>query len=405
MTFETINQEAELLALAGWAKNISRSALQEMLTEASRPGIISFALGLPAPEFFPRAAFAGMAEEILSTEAGALQYSPHLESLRRRVRDLMKQRGVDCLEERIFLTAGAQQGMSLLARLLLDTGSKVITEKFIYSGFQQVLEPFRPEILTVETDPETGMDVDGVEKLLRLSPPPAFIYSITDGHNPLSVNLHRDKRARLVALAEQYHVPVIEDDAYGFLNYGESALPPLRSLSERWVFYVGSFSKILAPALRVGWLVVPEELIVPLSIVKEAADIDTATFTQRLVNAYLESGQLPAHIATLRDEYKRRRDAMARALEEYFPDEARWSVPQSGFFFWVELPASVELDRLFKIAIEKERVAFIPGQAFSVKGASHRTQSMRLNFSNSNPQQIEDGIARLAKVLKESGML
>jgi 2-aminoadipate transaminase len=405
MIFETINQEAELLALAGWAKNISRSALQEMLTEASRPGIISFALGLPAPEFFPREAFASMAGQILSTDAGALQYSPHLKSLRRQVRELMKQRGVNCLEEQIFLTAGAQQGMSLLARLLLDNGSKVITEKFIYLGFQQVLEPFRPEILTVETDPETGMDVDAVEKLLRANTRPAFIYSITDGHNPLSVNLHRDKRARLVALAEQYHVPIIEDDAYGFLSYGESALPPLRALSERWVFYVGSFSKILAPALRVGWLVVPAELIEPLSIVKEAADIDTATFTQRLVNAYLESDQLPAHIATLRDEYKRRRDAMASALEEHFPDEAKWNMPQSGFFFWVELPTSVDLDRLFKIAIDKERVAFIPGRAFSVAGASHQTQSMRLNFSNSSPQQIEDGIARLARVLKESEML
>ena len=400
MAFESV-KEKELPALAGWTKNISRSALQEMLTESSRPGLISFALGLPAPEFFPRAAFAEMAGQLLLTDAKALQYSPHLEPLRRQVQVVMKQRGVNCREEQIFLTAGAQQGMSLLARLLLDNGSKVIAEKFIYLGFQQVLQPFRPEILTVETNLETGMDVDAVEKLLRTNPRPAFIYSITYGHNPLSVNLHRDKRARLVALAERYHVPIIEDDAYGFLSYSENALPPLRALSERWVFYVGSFSKILAPALRVGWVVVPAELIEPLSIVKESADIDTATFTQRLVNVYLESGQLPAHIAMLRDEYRRRRDIMARALEEYFPDEARWIVPQSGFFFWVELPSTVDLDRLFKLAIDKERVAFIPGRAFSVGGAGRQTRSLRLNFSNSNPQQIEDGISRLARVLKE----
>jgi 2-aminoadipate transaminase len=405
VTFETINQETEL-ALAGWAKNLTRSALQEMLTEASRPGVISFALGLPAPEFFPAAAFAQLSAQVLACDERALQYSPHLQTLRRQVRELMKRRGVSCREEQIFLTAGAQQGMSLLARLLLDNGSKVITEKFIYLGFQQLLEPFRPEVLTVETDMETGMDVDGVERLLRANHRPAFIYSITDGHNPLSVNLHRDKRARLVELAERYHVPIVEDDAYGFLNYDQSATPPLRALSERWVFYVGSFSKILAPALRVGWVVVPSGLIEPLSIVKESADIDTATFTQRLVNAYLESGQLPAHLSQLREQYNLRREMMARALEAHFPAEARWSVPASGFFFWVELPATVDLDSLFKIAIEREQVAFIPGRAFSVhEDAGEPTQSMRLNFSNSTPQRIEEGIARLAQVLKESRML
>lgn|GEM_PF-31305 len=404
LSCEITNQEAGP-ALAAWAKNISRSALQEMLSALARPGIISFALGLPAPELFPTAAFAQLAERVLATEARALQYSPHLQPLRRCVVELMKQRGVSCREEQVFLTAGAQQGMSLLARLLLDNGGRVITENFIYLGFQQVLEPFRPEILTVETSPETGMDVDAVERLLRLPHRPAFIYAITDGHNPVSVNLHRDKRERLVELAERYHVPIIEDDAYGFLNYGESASPPLRALSEQWVFYVGSFSKILAPALRAGWVVVPAELIEPLSIVKESADIDTATFTQRLVNAYLEDGQLPAHLADLRAEYKLRRDTMARALAEHFPAEARWRLPQSGFFFWVELPAAVDLDRLLRFAIEQEQVAFIPGRAFSVAGAGGQTQAMRLNFSNSPPERIEEGVARLARVLKEGRML
>lgn len=401
VTSKTIEQEASL-RLAEWARNISPSALQEMLTEASRPGIISFALGLPAPEFFPAAAFAQIAGQVLATDARTLQYSPHLQPLRRQVCELMKQRGVECFEEQVFLTAGAQQGMSLLARLLLEDGGKVITEKFIYLGFQQVLEPFRPEILTVETDPETGMDVEAVESLLRSGHRPAFIYSITDGHNPLSVNLHPAKRERLVELAKAYHVPIIEDDAYGFLNYSEAMSPPLRALNDRWVFYVGSFSKILAPALRAGWMIVPPELIEPLSIVKESADIDTATFTQRLINAYLESGQFPAHLANLCAHYNSRREMMAHALEACFPNEARWNVPESGFFFWVELPATINLDRLFKVAIEREQVAFIPGNAFSVPGAGRQTQSIRLNFSNSTPERIEEGIARLAKVLKES---
>ena len=175
--------------LAGWAQGLEQSALQKMLVATSGPGIISFALGMPAVELFPTEAIAEAAERVLSANAGALQYSPPLPSLKQHVRELMKQRGVDCREEQIFLTAGAQQGMSLLSRLLLEPCRSVITEELIYTGFQQVLEPFQPHVLTVSTDPETGMDVDAVEQHLRGGARPSFIYSITDGHNPLSVRL------------------------------------------------------------------------------------------------------------------------------------------------------------------------------------------------------------------------
>jgi 2-aminoadipate transaminase len=311
----------------------------------------------------------------------------------------MRRRGVDCREEQIFLTAGAQQGMSLLSRLLLEPGGSVITEELIYTGFQQVLDPFQPRVLTVSTDAETGMDVDAVEQHLRGGARPSFIYAITDGHNPLSVRLHPSKRARLVELAEQYGVPIIEDDAYGFLCY-ENLLPPLRALSKRWVFYVGSFSKILAPALRAGWLVVPEELILPLSVIKEATDIDAAPFSQRIVNAYLDTGQLPGQIDILRTQYGLRRDVMMRALAENFPDAARWTKPDCGFFAWVELPPVVDVDELFRRAIEDEHVAFIPGHAFSVNKKRWGTSSIRLNFSHPTTAQIEEGVPRLARVLK-----
>jgi 2-aminoadipate transaminase len=330
----------------------------------------------------------------------ALQYSPPLQSLKQHVRELMKQRGVNCREEQIFLTAGAQQGMSLLSRLLLEPGDSVITEELIYTGFQQVLEPFQPRVLTVSTDAETGMDVDAVEQCLSGSVRrPSFIYAITDGHNPLSVRLHPSKRARLVELAEQYHVPIIEDDAYGFLCY-ENPLPPLRALSKHWVFYVGSFSKILAPALRAGWLVVPEELILPLSVIKESSDIDAAPLSQHIVNTYLDTGQLPARIDMLRTQYGLRRDVMMRALAENFPDAARWTKPDCGFFVWVELPPAVDVDEVFRRAIEDENVAFIPGHAFSVNNKRSVTPSIRLNFSHPTTARIEEGIPRLARVLK-----
>ena len=389
-------QRAEL---ASWARGLEQSALQQMLVATSRPGIISFALGMPAVEFFPAEALAEATACVLSVNAGVLQYSPPLQSLKQHVRELMKRRGVNCREEQIFLTAGAQQGMSLLSRLLLEPCRSVITEELIYTGFQQVLEPFQPHVLTVSTDAETGMDVDAVERHLRGGARPGFIYSITDGHNPLSVRLHPSKRARLVELAEQYRVPIIEDDAYGFLCY-ENPLPPLRALSERWVFYVGSFSKILAPALRAGWLVVPEELILPLSVIKEATDIDAAPFSQRIVNAYLDTGQLPGQIDMLRTQYGLRRDVMMRALAENFPDAARWTKPDCGFFVWVELPSTVDVDELFRRAIEDEHVAFIPGHAFSVNKRQGGMSSIRLNFSHPTTTQIEEGIPRLARVLK-----
>jgi 2-aminoadipate transaminase len=243
------------------------------------------------------------------------------------------------------------------------------------------------------------MDVDAVEQHLRGGARPTFIYAITDGHNPLSVRLPPSKRARLVELAEQYGVPIIEDDAYGFLCY-ENLLPPLRALSERWVFYVGSFSKILAPALRVGWLVVPEELILPLSVIKESTDIDAAPFSQHIVNAYLDTGQLPARIDTLREQYGLRRDVMLRALAENFPDEARWTKPDCGFFIWVELPPTVDVDELFRKAIEDEHVAFVPGYAFSVNNKQPPSRGIRLNFSHPTADRIEEGIPRLARVLK-----
>lgn len=373
--------------------------MQKMLVATARPGIISFALGMPAVELFPTAALASATERVLSVNAGALQYSPPLQSLKQHVRELMKRRGVNCHEEQIFLTAGAQQGMSLLSRLLLEPGGSVITEELIYSGFQQVLEPFQPQVLTVSTDAETGMDVDAVEQYLRGGARPSFIYAITDGHNPLSVRLHSSKRTRLVELAEQYRVPIIEDDAYGFLCY-ENPLPPLRALSERWVFYVGSFSKILAPALRVGWLIVPEELILPLSIIKESTDIDAAPLSQRIVNAYLDTGQLPAQIDMLRTQYRLRRGTMLRALAENFPDAARWTKPGCGFFVWVELPPAVDVDELFRRALEDENVAFIPGHAFSVNNKRSSTPSIRLNFSHPTTTRIDEGIPRLARVLK-----
>ena len=385
---------------AEWARGIKRSALQEMLSIGSGPDILSLALGLPAPELFPTGALLDATSRVLSTDRNSLQYSPPSRSLKLRIVELMAMRGVECSESQVFLTCGAQQGMNLLTRLLLDPHGQLVTEEMSYPGFLQVVEPYQPEILTVPTDIRTGMDTGFLEDILESGARPAFIYSVTDGHNPLGVSLSPEKRRRLVDIARYYNVPIIEDDAYGFLQYDHALHPPLRSLDDEMVYYVGSFSKILAPSFRVGWIVAPEPMVSRLSIVKEAGDIDTSTFAQRVVLAFLETGELPDHLELLRREYGSRRDAMIAALEKYFPEDTRWSSPNSGVFVWVELGVSLDMPALLRAAVEVEKVAFIPGHAFfSGKGCFERP-CMRLNYSNRGIDAIEEGVKRLGRAIE-----
>ncbi|MEW6736745.1 MAG: PLP-dependent aminotransferase family protein, partial [Acidobacteriota bacterium] len=399
MSGQSIHLSEEIF-LAKWARKPQRSALQEMLSIASCPGIISFALGLPAPEFFPTNMLAALSEQVLKKNPAALQYSPALQTLKKQIVELMALRGVRCHEQQIFLTAGAQQGVNLLTHLLLDQNGLIIMEEKTYTGAQQVFALFQPKILAVPTDQETGIDVAAIEDILSSGIRPAFIYTIPSGHNPLSVTMSWEKRIRLAELAHQYQVPVIEDDPYGFIYYNENPTPPLRSIEDKWVFYVGSFSKILGPTFRVGWIVINESLLQHLSIVKEATDIDTVTLTQRIISAYLETGNLNQHLIALRAEYRKRRDAMLTALQNHFPLGARWTIPESGFFVWVELPEPLDMIGLLKTAVEKEGVAFIPGQAFSVLNRDRNESCLRLNFSYSSVENIEIGIARLARLLK-----
>lgn len=398
----TIAPPPEEIILSSWAKNVERSALQEMMPLTTQPDIISFALGLPAAELFPRDDYADAVARVLAADDRALQYGPPCQPLKKHVQELMRKRGVTCRMSQIFLTTGAQQGLSLLARVLLNPGGQVLFEEMSYPGFQQVILPFKPQILTVPTDLDTGMDVNAVSSLLESGARPAFIYTVTDGHNPLGVGMSVSKRRRLVELARHYQVPIIEDDAYGLIYYGEEPVAPMRAWDERWVCYVGSFSKMLAPALRVGWLVVPEELMLSLSVVKESSDINTATLDQRAIAAYLDSGHHDKHLRRVRREYRTRRDAMLDALDRHLPKGALWKTPSSGFFVWVELPENVNASKLLKLAVVDEKVAFIPGNAFGVNGSVLGSNCIRLNFSHHGIDLIEEGVARLGRAVKKS---
>ncbi|WPB72819.1 PLP-dependent aminotransferase family protein [Archangium violaceum] len=384
------------LPMASWLRQIARTPQQDSFELLSRPGMLSLALGLPAAELFPGEALARAAGSLSSV--AALQYRAPEESLKPHVIELMSARGVRCSASQIFFTVGAQQGMSLLLRLLLDPGQEVMAEEISYTGFAGALAPHDCKLLTVPTNVATGIDVDAVEARLRNGARPRVLYVMADGHNPLGVSLPLEKRRRLAALAREFGFYILEDDAYGQLCFGAGS-PAIRSFEERWVLYIGSFSKILAPSLRLGWVVVPEELAAELANVKEGSDLDVASFSQHVASAALGTGFLGKHVAALKEEYRQRRDAMERALAEHFPSGASWSHPEGGFFTWVELPRHLNATQLLRRAADEQRVAFMPGGAFSLRpGAGDNC--MRLCFSYCAPAVIEDGVARLGKLLR-----
>ena len=288
--------------------------------------------------------------------------------------------------------------LATVSRLLVEPGRPVVTEWAVYDGIQMAARQSHAEILTVASDPVQGIDVDELAALLARGARPAFVYVIPSGHNPLGASLSLEARQRLAELARRHQVPLVEDDVYGFLYYAGEAAPPLRALEEEWVFYLGSFSKILAPSLRAGWIVVPERLIARLSPLKHAIDLDTPSFSHRMIAAYLQAGHLPAHLATLRAEYRRRRDAMLAALRTHFPPEARWSSPESGMFVWVELPPELDAAELLRVAVETEQVAFSPGATFS-RGDPRGRRGLRLTFTNHPPEQLEEAVRRIGRVI------
>lgn len=391
-------ESREQVRLARGALAMGSSGLREVMELASRPGVLSFAVGLPATELLPREALAESASRVLLTEPAALQYALPLRRLQEEIVEIMSWRGVRCRPEQVFLTSGAQQAMDLLIHLLLDPGGQVALEDTTYDGIRIAVGRFEPQILAVPSKGATGIDVDAFAALLAGGARPAFLYLMPESHNPLGVSLSLEARRRLAELARRYRVPLLEDDTYGLLGDGP-ALPALRAHDEDWIFYIGSFAKILAPALRVGWTVVPEPLIPRLSMLKHASDVDTASVAHRTVEDFLAAGRLPAHLEVLRREYRRRRETMIASLAAEMPPGIRWNRPSGGLYVWVELPRSLDATALLRIAVETEQVAFAPGEAFAATAASDIRHCLRLSFGNCPPERIEDGIRRLGRVI------
>ena len=384
---------------AGAARSgLTRSRLRELALLASQPGILSLAGGLPASELVPRNAYAAALRDVLAGDDDALQYGRPYEPLRERIVELMRERGIDCAAQQVLVTSGAQQALSLVAQLLMVPGGEVLMEEHVYTGLRQAVLPYRPAILTVRTDLETGMDVDGAWAALAGGARPAFVYAIADTHNPCGVRLGHEQRARLVALARRFGVPIVEDDSYGLLHYDRDPLPALRALDPEWVIHVGTFSKIIAPALRLGWLVLPPRLAPAAGILKEAADLECSALTQRAAARLLRQG-FPSHLERIRTGYRGRRDAMLAALRDHFPESVRWTRPPGGFFVWVELPRRLDGDRVCEEALAEAHVAVVPGSAFAAT-APAPANHLRLSFASCTPDAIRTAVERLGRLLE-----
>jgi 2-aminoadipate transaminase len=330
----------------------------------------------------------------------ALQYgsSEGRPGLRSVVVELMAEIGVRVRAEDIVITSGAQQALDLLAKVFLDPKDTVICEGPTYLGALQAFSAYQPNVVCVPMDAE-GMRTDLLaDTLERLGPRGAkFIYTIPNFQNPAGVTLSPARRRELVELARAYDVPVIEDDPYGRLRFEGGHCLPLRALDDE-VIYVGTFSKIFAPGLRLGWVIAPHPILAKFLLAKQAADLCGSAYAQITAERYFADTRWRRVLQDLTRTYAQRRDAMLEALAEHFPPEARWTAPEGGFFVWVEMPSFLDLKSILAEAVERG-VTYVPGDAFYPDGRGRNC--MRLGFCYATPEAIREGIARLAEVLED----
>jgi DNA-binding transcriptional MocR family regulator len=375
------------------------SDIREILKVTALPEVISLAGGLPAPELFPIDEYRRAFEWVLESDGAlALQYGPS--EGYRPLRDFLAERlsrvGILCSCDDLLITNGSQQALDLIAKITLDPGDAVLVEKPTYLGALQAFNQYQPTYAMAGMD-EDGMRVDEVERLLSSNRRIKFIYAIPNFQNPTGRTMSLERRRRLVELASYFGVPIVEDDPYGELRYEGEPVPSLKSLDTTGcVIYLGTFSKILAPGLRLGWAVAAPEAMEALLHGKQPSDLHTGMAQQMATYEVIKNGYLEHHVEEIKSFYKERRDVMLRALEEHFPSDAHFTRPAGGLFVWAELPRHVDTRELLIDAVQ-DKVAFVPGQGFHPDNSG--TNTMRLNFSNVPPDQLREGVRRLGNAI------
>jgi 2-aminoadipate transaminase len=370
------------------------------LLERQSHDIVRMAMGSPAPEAIPSAVFGALLGELAADGASAFDYGPTEgdRALRGALLDFLAAQWDPLDPDELLITSGAMQGLDLVCKLFVDPGDLVAVESPTYTNGAATITGYGGRLVEIPGDAD-GMDVDALEWAAQEDGPPKVVYTIPTFQNPAGTTLTRERRERLVELAEQWGAIILEDDPYGLLRFEGGDLPTLRRLGEGRARVIGvrTFSKILAPGLRVGWVEAAPDIVARMIDARQAMDTCTAPPMQRLVARFLAGGHADAHLAALRGEYRRRKIGLQDALRDELRGlDARWTDPHGGFFLWLELPASVDTEALFPVALE-EGVAFIPGRAFSVGGRFG--SALRLAFSAEPPVRAREGVRRLARAI------
>ena len=382
--------------LAARAERMNPSIIREILKVTEKPGIISFAGGLPSPKTFPVDAFAAACATVLKNDGpAALQYaaSEGFPALREWV---AKSLPWDVDPAQVLITTGSQQALDLIAKILIDKGSKVLVETPTYLGALQAFTPMEPDFVSIDSDAE-GIDVGDLTSKAKGA---RFLYVLPNFQNPTGNTMSEARRVALSAEAARLNLPIVEDNPYGDLWFNAPPPAPLTARNPEGCIYMGSFSKTLAPGLRLGYLVAPKALYPKLLQAKQAADLHTPSFNQRMVAEVLKDGFIDRHVPTIRALYKAQRDAMLNALEKYLTGTGvQWNTPDGGMFLWVKLPQGMNAADMLPKAVERN-VAYVPGAAFYSGTAQNHT--LRLSFVTASVEQINLGIALLAQTIRES---
>ena len=380
--------------------NIKASEIRELLKLTQKPEIISFAGGLPAPELFPVEELEKVSSKVLEEQGTtAIQYGPTegYEPIRVEITKRMEKVGIECKPEDILVTSGSQQGLDFSGKIFLNPGDIVLCESPSYLGAINAFKAYEPEFIGVPTD-ENGMIMEELEDILKNNDRVRFIYVIPDFQNPSGRTWSIERRKRLIELANEYNVAIIEDNPYGELRFEGEYYPAIKHYdTEGRVIFLGTFSKIFCPGLRLGWVCAEEEVLNKFVLAKQGSDLQSSTISQMQVAKFLEEYDIEAHIENLKKVYKKRRDLMINTMKEEFPEEIKFTNPEGGLFTWVVLPEYMNARDLAVKAIEKN-VAFVPGGSFFPNGGNENT--LRLNYSSMDDEKIVIGIKRLAEAIK-----
>ena len=389
---------------------IKSSAIRELLKVTQRPKVISFGGGLPAPDVFPVQRFEEACRKVLAEHgAMALQYgtTEGYQPLREMIARNLARYGIIATADNVLITSGSQQALDLIGKLLINRGDRILVEAPTYLGALQAFGVYGAQYVPVPVD-DDGLETEQLDPSLRAGP--KFMYVLPNFQNPSGVTLSEGRRHQLIVLADKYGIPIVEDDPYGQLRYEGEHIAPLVVLDRENVrrdngftlgnvIYLSTFSKTLAPGIRLAWMVAPEDVIAKLVQLKQAADLHTSTFNQYVAYEVARDGFLDQHVKLIRQVYRERRDAMLKALDDYFPHEVTWTRPKGGLFLWVTMPHGTDSQSLFRAALAQD-VAFVTGDCFYANNDQEGGRHMRLNFSHSQPEQIREGIRRLSVAVK-----